>query len=71
MLLRDACTLRKVVAFGDRMLLENLFTSMKSNIIFESLTLEIANRFPLGQPDAVILCRILWRGGGIVLFFKY
>jgi len=40
LLLCNACTLRSVFAFGDRIHVENLFTSMKSNIIFERLTLE-------------------------------
>lgn len=67
MSLYNACTLRNVVAFGDRIHLQNIFIFMKSNTIFERLTLEIANRFPLGQSEAVILCCILW-WGEIVLF---
>lgn len=60
MLLYNACTLRNVVAFGDRMHLEDLFIFMKSNTIFERLTLEIADRFPLGQSEAGILCILLY-----------
>lgn len=69
MLLCDASTLRRAVAFGDRVLLEHLFASTKANIIFDRLTLEIANVFPPGQPDAVILCCVLrQKGGGWVRF---
>lgn len=39
------------------------FTSLIPNLTFERLTLEIANGFPLGQPDPVILYCILWHEG--------